>query len=109
MENVIFEKKDYRIIEIEDYDTNLEDLKGECYALEVNKSVDKDLLKAEESQFETYFYEKGVFGYVLEKWDPSLGKGWSHIDSCFGFIGDYKTEKHYIVDDFKNYIKEQHK
>jgi len=49
-----------------------------------------------------------IFGYVLEKWNPEIDKGWEPVDNCFGFVGPYGTDnQHYIVDEFINTIEEK--
>lgn len=99
----------FRIIEVIDECTLLEDLKGDCYNPEVNPDIDADVLKRDERKFERHVDEFGVFGYVLEQWNPEIDKGWQHVDSCFGFVGQYQDGAedydHYIIDELKRQIK----
>jgi len=105
MEKIIYQKNEYRIREIQDLDYKMEDLKGECFNSKVNNDIDPQQLKQEESRFERKVWEDGVYGYILEKWYPEIDKGWMYLDSCFGFVGPYSTENHYIVDEFKDQIE----
>lgn len=45
---------------------------------------------------------------TVEKWNPEIGIGWEHVDSCWGFVGEYRqgveTYDHYIVDELKRQI-----
>jgi len=93
-----------RIIEIKDETYDLEDLKGDCFNPEVNPDIPALDLKREERAFETMVEIQGVYGYVLETWNPEIDGGWeSDGSSCFGFIKTYvkgsKTRDHYIVDE----------
>lgn len=107
--NVIVEFKDgknsFRIVEIEDISYNLDDLKGDSFNPKHNPEIDPDELKRQEKSFEKEVNEDGVFGYVLEQWNPSVGVGWENKDSCWGFVGRYdeKTNNHYIVEEFRNF------
>ena len=107
-ERVVYSLGRYRIIEIEDRVSDMDDLKGDCYNPSFNADIDAETLKREELEFETMVFQNGVFGYELQKWSPEIGEGWMHIDSCYGFIGRYSDDnKHYIVDEmietvFKN-------
>jgi hypothetical protein len=91
----------YRILEIEDFDYSLSDLKGDCYNPEVNSDIDPMELKRQEEEFEKRVELEGVFGYALEKWNPEVGRGWDVIDSVWGFVGQYNENSeefnHYIV------------
>lgn len=53
--------------------------------------------------------QHGVYGYELQRWNPEIDVGWEHIDSCWGFVGQYSetdlTFNHYIVDEMKGQIK----
>lgn len=99
MSKIVFESGVYRILEILDEFANIDDLKGDCYNPEVNSDISPELLEEQEREFEQKCYDEGVFGYILEKWNPEVGQGWEHVDSCFGFIGNYENEGHYIVDE----------
>lgn len=104
----IYERGPYRIVEIRDTDTSLEVLKGECFCPVVNSDIDRRQLLKEEKHFNNLVETEGVFGYVLEKWNPTIGVGWEHIDSCWGFVGHHTdTNRHYIVDEFLSMIQEE--
>jgi len=53
--------------------------------------------------------QHGVFMYTLEQWNPAVGIGWEHVDSCGGFIGQYNPNEeyfnHYIIEEMKGQIK----
>lgn len=96
----------YRILEIEDNNYMMENLKGDMYNPKVNLDINIIELKKEEEEFEQKVYQEGVYGYVLERWNPEVGKGWEEIDSCWGFIGRYGIgNRHYIVEEFERYVK----
>ena len=99
----------YRIIERQDEYADLENLKGDCYNPEVNSDIDIDKLKKEEVDFEDLVNREGVYGYELQRWNAEVDKGWEHVDSCWGFVGQYsesdETFKHYIVDEMKKAIE----
>lgn len=101
----LYESNGFRIVEIQDDCYEMEDLKGDCYNPQYNQDIDPDELKLEEEEFEEMVYLGGVFGYVLEQWNPEVGKGYEHVDSCFGFIGRYSIyNDHYIVEDLAKQI-----
>ena len=89
----------YRIVELVDIDSDLNDLKGDCFDSKLNPEINPTQLKNEEIAFENKVKNEGVFGYELQKIDPDYI--WQHINSCFGFIGQYdeKTNNHYIVEE----------
>lgn len=107
---VIKEFKNYRIIELPDLHADIKDLKGDCYNFEASgyTGTREELLK-EEKAFEDLVNREGVFGYVLEKWNPEIGAGWEHVDSCWGFVGQYsptdETFNHYIVKELEESVK----
>lgn len=109
VERVLFTEGPYRIVEIPDETYRLEDLKGDCFNPEVNTDIDPKDLRRDELKFERRVNDDGVFGYILERWNPEIGHGWEHIDSCFGFIGSYtegaEDYEHYIVEEFKKDAK----
>jgi hypothetical protein len=105
MGKTIYQKGAYRILELKEIYIDLKELKGDCYKPECNHDVSPKLLKSQELVFETKCYEQGVYGYVLEVWDADIGQGWTHVDSCFGFVGTHEDENHYIVDELKRQIK----
>lgn len=89
---VIHEQGKYRVLEIADATHwDLGDLVGDGATQEEREHL-IDLANRE-----------GIFGYVLEQWDPRVDGGWVHVDSCWGFIGQYtpseETFNHYIVDE----------
>ena len=112
---IIFETEDqkFRIVEHEDQDVIMEDLKGDCFNPKHNPDVDPEKLKEEEKHFENLVNREGVFGYVLEQWNPEPGKGYEHLDSCWGFVGQFneseETFNHYIIEEMKNQIKSEGK
>lgn len=105
IDTVIFESKEYRILECLDEDVDIENLKGDCFNPRANPDTDLDALAAEELLFEQRVADEGVFGYVLERWDGGIGKGWEQVDSCWGFLGRHAIgNRHYIVDEFERHI-----
>lgn len=106
---LIYQAGIYRIMELQDEFYEMDDLKGDSYNPKVNNDIDPEKLKAEEKAFEKQVYENGVYGYVLEFWNPEIGIGWEHVDSCYGFVGQYdpKEEKfnHYIIEEMKGMIE----
>jgi len=104
----LYQVENYRIIEIMDDDLNwdrIKDLKGDCYNPEVNKDICPEKLKEEEIAFEEKCWDEGLWGYALERWNPEVGAGWEVLDSCWGFVGRYETEKHYIFDELYRLIE----
>jgi hypothetical protein len=76
MENVIYEKGAYRIIEVEDLSYDITDLKGDSFN---PKYLSDDIKKEAENEFRDELEQKGVFGYILQKWN---GKEWIDIDDA---------------------------
>ena len=112
MTNVIWssENEMYRIVEIMDNNFDIENLKGDMFNPKYIKEMhDSKMtikrLKQEEKEFEDLVNREGVFGYALEKWNPAPNTGWEHVNSCFGFVGQYSPNEeifnHYIVDELK--------
>lgn len=101
------ENKKFRIVEHADPDVDMENLKGDCYNPDVNPDIPN--LKEQEREFERTVEREGVFGYVLERWNPSPGIGWEHIDSCWGFVGMFNESiefnNHYIIAEMKQTIE----
>lgn len=96
---IIYKKGPYRILEKFDH------------LYDVKNLIDESEITPEEfKKFEQKCYDDGVYGYVLEKWNPEIDTGWEHVDSCWGFIGQYDEKNedydHYIVDELKNQIKD---
>ncbi len=106
---IIFEYKEYRIVEHADECSDIKSLKGDSYNPSVITDIPTDQLQKEERDFERLVNTNGVFGYILERWNPSVGKGWEHVDSCWGFVGAYDSKvedfTHYIVEELKQQIK----
>jgi hypothetical protein len=100
---VIKQVGDFRIIEKQDIDYSFDDLCGDSFNHKVNPEIPKERLDKELREFQRLVDREGVYGYVLEKWNPEIGQGWEHVDSCWGFVGQYSetdlTFKHYIVEE----------
>jgi hypothetical protein len=111
---VVFETDDgeYRIVEKPDQNIELGDLKGDCFDPKANPDIDPSELKEDERDFEALVEREGVYGYVLEKWNPSPGCGYEHVDSCWGFVGQYSESDrsgkfdHYIVEEYLREIED---
>jgi hypothetical protein len=99
----------FRILEVQDHDNEIENLKGDCFRPNDNPEIDPRELRKQELFFEVKVQNLGVFGYILEVWNPKIGHGWTHVDSCYGFIGPYNSESkefnHYIVEELKQVSK----
>jgi len=112
---VIFqtENAEYRILEYADECADMENLKGDVFNPKVNTDIDPEQLKREEHAFEELVNREGVYGYVLERWNPEIGAGYEHVDSCWGFVGQYSESdpsfNHYIVDELKSQIPSEGK
>ena len=98
----------FRIIEVPDECSRFEDLEGEMFDSTVNPDVEAATLEADKRHFRRLVEAEGVWGYELEKWNPEPDQGWEHIDSCYGFVGQYvegaEDFEHYIVDEMKTKI-----
>lgn len=105
MDKIIFKQGPYRIVEIQDQYYDIDGLKGDCFCPSTNNDIDLNVLKKQEQDFENNVYNNGVFGYILEKWNPEIGIGYEVINSCYGFIGTHAIENHYIVSEFLEQIK----
>lgn len=107
---VIFQKEDYRIIEEPDDSYNMDDLVGDTF--NVVSGIDWRIIAEKKAEFIRFVEEEGVYGYILEKWNPSIDKGWEHVDSCYGFVGQYQEQdekfNHHIVAEMKQTIEKQH-
>ena len=99
--------KTMRILEVFDGVCTLEDLEGDMFNPKANPDLPKEQLDKERQAFIRQVENEGVFGYVLEVWNPSPDCGWEHIDSCFGFVGRHSDHDHYIVQEFIDQIKER--
>lgn len=106
---IIHEQSNYRIIELADEFAEMENLKGDTYNVEVNSDISPEVIRKQEVEFEQLVNSEGVYGYELQVWNPEVGQGWEHVDSCWGFVGQYsETEElfnHYIIDELKSQIK----
>jgi hypothetical protein len=107
-DKIIFQKNGFRIVEVSDTEISFEDLCGDSYCHKSNPDIDPEKLKKEKLEFLALVNDVGVFGYMLEKWNPEVGIGWAHVDSCHGFIGAYNPEvdrfDHYIIEELKDQI-----
>lgn len=110
----VSEDQHWRILECVDTCADLEDLKGDVFnpkgILEMHgPEMTVETLKEQEREFEDRVQREGVFGYVLERWNPLPDQGWEHVDSCFGFVGSYTPHEevfnHYIVEELKGQAK----
>jgi len=112
MKTIIFETPDKtrRILEVSAETFSMDDLKGDCFSPEANPDIDAEVLKRDEIKFERLVENEGVYGYVLEKWNPEPGSGYEDVTACWGFVGQYaegdETFEHYIVAEFKTLIAE---
>jgi len=111
---LIHEEENYRIVEILDEYADIEDLKGDTYTPECHPDIPAEQIREGEKAFEEEINREGVYGYLLLKWNPEIDHGWEHVDSCYGFVGQYEDSKdsryhHYIVDEMKEQIKEKRK
>jgi hypothetical protein len=72
----------------------------------VNSDIPREQLEKELEEFRDLVDREGVYGYILQKWNPAIGKGWEHIDSCWGFVGQYTeldaTFNHYIIEEMES-------
>ena len=96
----IYQLGNFRIQELKDADYCFDDLKGDMYDPSLYTDFDKEVLREEERAFERLVEQEGVYGYILERWNPDVGCGWEEIDACWGFVGCHATQGHYIVEEF---------
>lgn len=102
---VIHSQGPYRILEVLDLSFDLSDLKGDCYNFELTGYTGtREQLKQEEKEFERTVKQEGVYGYVLQAWNPAVDAGWESVESCWGFVGQYDQHKHDFVDELKSII-----
>jgi hypothetical protein len=105
---IIYKSDAYRIVEHES-DFNMEDLMGDCFNPKVNPEIDLKELERQKQEFIDLVNNEGVYGYVLERWDSAVNKGWTEVDSCWGFVGQYSPHEerfnHYIIDELKGQIR----
>ena len=110
MKRTIYSQGLYRIIEVPDEFATLDDLMGDSYNPDVNTDICPIALASDKKKFIRQVEDDGVFGYVLEKWNPEVDIGWETVDSCWGFVGQYQegaeNYEHYIVNELKGQINE---
>jgi hypothetical protein len=108
MKRIILQQNNYRIVEIPDDRCPINDLLGDAYCPKTNPDIDAKQLEIDKKKMIQRINDDGVFGYVLEKWNPEVDIGWEHIDSCWGFVGQYQENAlnydHYIVNELKQQI-----
>lgn len=80
---IIFQKDRYRIIRVPTF-------------------YDERTLEKEKKEYNQKINQEGVWGYVLQVWNPEIDKGWTNLDSCWGFVGWDSGED--IIEEFKEYI-----
>lgn len=101
----IWQRSNFRIIEKPDNDCQLSDLKGDCYCPKTNPDIDPKILRQQELDFEREVNENGVFGYVLQERLNGNAGPWTHLDSCWGFVGAFDADSanynHHIVQEFR--------
>ncbi len=102
---VIYKNDRFRIVQIEDHNYRLSDILGDCFCPVTNPDIDPKKLVEEKSKFLSLVESAGVFGFELEVWNPGIDQGWIHLDSCWGFVGEYDEKQdqfnHYIVTEMK--------
>jgi hypothetical protein len=106
MSTIIIKIDECRILEIADNSWTWEELKGDCFDFKTNPDMEPEELSREEKEFELKVLSEGVYGYVLQKWNPEIGCGWETKDSCFGLVGTHEENGHDIVDEFITQIYE---
>jgi hypothetical protein len=98
----LWESGHYRVIEHVDEHFDFENLCGDCFNPKVNPHLSIENLNSQRREFRAEVNRAGVYGYELQKWNPDVGCGWEHVDSCWGFVGQYvdipeHRYNHYIV------------
>lgn len=105
---IVLQRDAYRIVEMYDEHATFDELKGDCYSPSVNKDVNPETLKQQELEFEELVRVEGVYGYELQHWNSEIDGGWEHVDSCWGFVGQYSKQderfNHYIVEELEAQI-----
>ena len=113
---IIFKSGVYRIRIERDLDTNIDDMKGDMFCVDLCPDIDPDEIKKHEKDYDDNFYTCGAYGVILEKWNPEVDAGWEHVDSCWGFenwdihpetgyIMDPNYDNNYVVQEFKALIE----
>lgn len=100
METVVRAIGEYRVVEVADTNYSLEDLKGDVYDRDVNPEIPEEEMARQEAAFEAEVEREGVFGYVLQRWEPAVGVGWVTEESCYGFVGCFEDHAHDIVEEW---------
>lgn len=105
---VIYQKLRFRIIEVIDECTTFEDLIGDCYSPDANPDIDKETLASDLRKFMRRYDSECVYGYELQEWNSEIDGGWTHLDSCYGFLGQYQKNAesydHYIIQEYIDQI-----
>ena len=105
----IYETDNFRISERLDLNYDLDSLLGDTYTPELHPELDAKTILEERREFIEAVNNEGVYGYILERWNPMPGKGWEHVDCCWGFVGQYQSynpdRNHYIVEEYKSKIE----
>lgn len=108
---VIYQKLNYRIIEVLDEVTTFEDLIGDCFCPVTNPEIDKGALESDLRKFKRRWDSESVYGYIVQQWNPEIDCGWEEIEACYGFLGTYdkgaEDYNHDIVEEFKGLIDSQ--
>jgi hypothetical protein len=101
----------FRIIEVIDLDSTVDDLAGDSFNPKVCFDIDPLVLAKKLVDFTKEVENEGVFGYELQKWNPKPNRGWEHLDSCYGFIGSYNPKveiySHYIIDEMIETVRKE--
>lgn len=109
MAKVIWKSKDskHRILEHHDLNYSLNDLLGDSFCPKVNYNMDASKLALEKIEFLDKVESEGVYGYELQEWNPVPDTGWQGLESCWGFVGTYEDEEHYIdiVEEMKGKVE----
>ncbi len=102
----IAQHRGWRITEQLDASWTFSSLEGDSFDPEVNTEMSFEVLKEQQRRFRAQVNNEGVWGYTLERWNPQVGKGWEHVDSCFGFVGQYdsETNPHHVVSEYMERI-----
>ncbi len=112
---IVWKKFPFRIVEVCDYDCDLESLKGDLFKWEHAESMGftgtREEMEAQEKRFEYECETEGVYGYQLQicnllKKDSEGEYKYTYIYSCYGFVGQYNSKpkhkyNHYIVKEMK--------
>lgn len=86
---ILYQEKGFRIIEQADTESQFDDLCGDSFNPLFHPNIPAKRLEQERVEFRETAEREGVYGYTLERWNPAVGAGWEHVDSCWGFVGQY--------------------